>query len=332
MSPVMSQPNSRALPAFSNSNALNTDDAPNTLSWDDLRIVKVLSDCGNRSLAAEKLGINPSTVSRRVAQAEAALRVALFDRRQAGYKLTAEGMELRALSERVELDVVSVSRRISGAAHDPHGTLRIATSDSLLLYFLTPILGEFRAAHPSLSIEVLVGNDTLDLARDESDIALRATRRPPQSWVGRKLAGIAWAPYGSAQQFGRKAPAADRMHDLSWVSYAGGLAGLKAARYLAGRVAPANIAYRSDSVAAVSAGIVAGLGMGYLPCMLGDTMADLVRVGPVVPELADDLWLLTHPDIRRSRRVQAFMRFCAAAVARHKALIEGRQARPSSKT
>ena len=322
----------KALPASATSLVLDNAAAPNTLSWDDLRIVKVLSDCGNRSLAAEKLGINASTVSRRVAQAEAALGVALFDRRRAGYKLTAEGMELRALSERVELDVVSVARRISGSTHDPQGTLRVATSDSLLLYFLTPIIAEFRAAHPSLSIEVLVGNDTLDLARDESDIALRATQRPPQSWVGRKLAGIAWAPYGSAQQFRRKAPAADRIHDLSWVSYAGGLAGLKAARVIEGRVAPANIAYRSDSVAAVGAGIAAGLGVGYLPCMLGDTMADLVRVGPVVPELADDLWLLTHPDIRRSRRVQIFMRFCAAAVAKHKALIEGRQVRPSSKT
>lgn len=66
--------------------------------------------------------------------------------------------------------------------------------------------------------------------------------------------------------------------------------------------------------------------MGYLPCMLGDTMTDVVRVGPVVAELQDELWLLTHPDIRGSRRVQAFMRFCAAAVARKKALIEGRLA------
>lgn len=320
------QPKPAKAPTHADRPSTGQGNAAQQLSWDDLRIIKTLSDCGNRSIAAEKLGINASTVSRRVAHAEAALGVALFDRRHAGYKLTPEGMELRALSERVELDVVSVARRISGAAHDPQGTLRVATSDSLLLYFLTPIIAEFRAAHPSLSIDVLVGNDTLDLARDESDIALRATRRPPESWVGRKLAAIAWAPYGAARQFRRKAPAADRLYELDWVSYAGGLSGLKAAQYLDSRVAPSRIAYRSDSVAAVSAGISAGLGMGYLPCMLGDTMADVVRVGPVVPELQDELWLLTHPDIRGSRRVQAFMRFCAAAVARQKALIEGRLA------
>ncbi|MGY8526196.1 LysR family transcriptional regulator [Paracidovorax citrulli] len=294
-------------------------------SWDDLRIIKTLSECGSRSVAAARLGINASTVSRRVAQAEAALGVALFDRRRAGYTLTAEGMELRALSERVELDVVSVARRVAGGLDGPLGTLRLTTSDSLLLHFLTPIIAEFKASHPSLCVQVLVGNDTLDLARDESDIAIRATRSPSESLVGRKLASIAWAPYGSASQFGRKRPSADALYGLAWVSYAGRLSGLRAAQYVDNRVAPANIAYRSDSVAAVGAGVAAGLGMGFLPCMLGDLMPELVRVGPIVPELQDELWLLTHPDIRRARRVQAFMSFCATAVARRKALIEGRE-------
>lgn len=294
-------------------------------SWDDLRIIKTLSECGSRSIAAAKLGINVSTVSRRVAQAEAALGVALFDRRRAGYKLTPEGMELRALSERVELDVVSVARRVSGGLQGPLGTLRMTTSDSLLLHFLTPIIADFRTRHPSLSVEVLVGNDTLNLARDESDIAIRATRTPSETLVGRKLANIAWAPYGSASQFRRKRPAADDLYGMTWVSYAGRLSGLRAFHHVESRVAPVDIAYRSDSVAAVAAAIAAGLGLGFLPCMLGDAMAELIRVGPVVPELQDELWLLTHPDIRRSRRVQAFMSFCATAVARRKALIEGRE-------
>ncbi|SPD64428.1 LysR family transcriptional regulator [Cupriavidus taiwanensis] len=300
-------------------------DAAQRLSWDDLRIIKTLSESGSRAIAASKLGINVSTVSRRVAQAEAALGVTLFDRRRAGYRLTAEGLELRALCERVELDVVSVARRVSRGLHGPLGTLRITTSDSLLLYFLTPIIADFKTRNAAVAVEVLVGNGALNLARDESDIAFRATRRPSESLVGRKLATIAWAPYGCATQFGRNVPAADGLYDRAWVSYAGQLSALKASQYVERRVASANISYRSDSVAAVSAAIAAGLGLGFLPCMLGDIMPGLVRVGPVVPELRDELWLLTHPDIRRSRRVQAFMSFCAAAVAERKALIEGRE-------
>lgn len=303
-------------------------DASQQLSWDDLRIIKMLSETGSRSVAAAKLGINVSTVSRRVAQAEQALGVTLFDRRRSGYKLTAEGMELRALGERIELDVVSVARRVSRAVPGPSGTLRITTSDSLLLYFLTPIIADFKTRNATTTVEVMVGNDALDLARDEADIALRATRNPPESLIGRKLAAIAWAPYGCEAQFRSQIPAAAGLYDREWVSYTGQLSCLKANSYIDSRVASGNIAYRSDSVTAVSAAIAAGLGVGFLPCMLGDIMPGLVRVGSVAPELDDELWLLTHPDIKKSRRVQAFMSFCADAAARRKDLIEGRSFSP----
>ncbi|WP_111465131.1 LysR family transcriptional regulator [Pseudomonas sp. URMO17WK12:I2] len=296
--------------------------AVNQLSWDDLRIIKTLSQCGNRTDTAKKLGINVSTVSRRVAQVEKTLGVALFDHRRSGYMLTAEGEELRALGERVELDIVSVARRVSRAGEGPLGKLRITTSDSLLLYFLTPIIADFKALNEGIAIEVLVGNQTLSLARDESDIAVRATRKPSESLVGRKLATIAWAPYGSANGVQATEPFTE---EHAWVSYSGGLCGLRATSYVESRVSPRCIAYRTDSVAAASAAIAAGLGFGFLPCMLGDMTPGLVRVGPVVPELQDELWLLTHQDIRRSWRVKAFMTFCAAAVAELKPLVEGQR-------
>jgi DNA-binding transcriptional LysR family regulator len=304
---------------------LDFSDAVNQLSWDDLRIIKTLSECANRSATAKKLGINVSTVSRRVAQVEKALGVALFDHRKSGYMLTAEGVELRALSERVELDIVSVTRRISKANQGTLGKLRITTSDSLLLYFLTPIIADFKAQNEGVAIEVLVGNQTLSLARDESDIAVRATRKPSESLVGRRLATIAWAPYGSIAN----APSSPLFSDdQTWVSYSAGLSDLRATSYVESRVAANNIAYRTDSVAAASVAIAAGLGLGFLPCMLGDITPGLVRVGPVVAELNDELWLLTHQDIRKSRRVQAFMAFCAAAVAEQKALVEGQLTLP----
>ncbi|VFR96496.1 Transcriptional regulator, LysR family [plant metagenome] len=305
-------------------------DAASQLSWDDLRIIKTLGECGSRAATAAKLGVNVSTVSRRVDQLEQTLGVTLFDRRRSGYLLTAEGMELRALAERVELDIVSVARRVSPAMQGALGTLRITTSDSLLLFFLTPIIAAFKASHAAIAVETLVGNGTLNLARDESDIAVRATRSPTESLVGRKLATIAWAPYGCTASFPGAPPAADVLYGQAWVSYAGSLSSLKAVHYLQSRVASGNVSYRTDSVAAVGAAIAAGMGVGFLPCMLGDIMPGLVRVGPVVAELHDELWLLTHPDIRKSRRVRAFMGFCADAVDRQKPLIEGRMPRPAA--
>ncbi len=301
-------------------------EAVTQLSWDDLRIIKTLSESGNRAVTAKKLGINVSTVSRRVAQLEKTLGIALFDRRRSGYILTMEGAELRALAERVELDIVSVARRISPAEQGLLGKLRITTSDGLLLYFLTPIIADFKSVNEGITIEVLVGNQTLSLARDESDIAVRATKKPSENLVGRKLATIAWAPYGNVRSASASALFAEGQ---SWVSYSGLLSGLKAVSYVDNRVDAHCISYRTDSVAAASAAIAAGLGLGFLPCMLGDITPGLRRVGPVVPELNDELWLLTHQDIRKSWRVKAFMTFCASAVANQKLLIEGQLAHPA---
>ena len=145
--------------------------------------------------------------------------------------------------------------------------------------------------------------------------------------MGRKLANIAWAAYGSVKQAAITDPFAEGQ---AWVSYSGGLCGLKATSYVECRVPSELISYRTDSVAAASAAIAAGLGFGFLPCMLGDITPGLVRAGPVVQELQDELWLLTHQDIRKSWRVKAFMTFCAAAVADLKPLVEGQQAIPAS--
>jgi len=297
--------------------------AASQLSWDDLRIVKTLIDCKSRSVSAEKLGLNVSTVTRRVALVEQALGITLFNRRRAGYTLTAEGLELQALCERVELDIVSVVRCVSGSMQGPLGKLRITTSDSLL-YFLTPIIADFKTRHTSTTIEVLVSNSALNLARDESDIAFRATQKPPENLIGRKLANIAWAPYGRTATFSRHASMSEMLYDRVWISYAAHLSSLKASEYVQDRVAPENIQYLADSVVGVKNAIVAGIGVGFLPCMFGDSTPGLMRVGPVIPELDDTLWLLTHPDIRKSQRVKSFMSFCADEVAKRKNLIEGR--------
>ena len=296
-------------------------DPTSKLSWDDLRVIQAVARTGALAAAAKMLGINVTTITRRLAKVEEVLGVALFDRRRAGYVATAQGEEMAALAERVELDVIGVARRVAGHAQGHAGDLRITTSDSLLLYFLTPMIASFKACNPAVRVEVTVGNGALNLARGEADIAIRATERPPENLFGRKVSAIAWAPYRAWSDEvadGHVGP------DRQWVSYGGKLSGLKAAEFVAARVSPDAIGYRTDSVAGAAAAIAAGLGVGYLPCMLGDLSPDLERIGPIEPALNDDLWLLTHPDIRRSGRIYAFMTHCAEAVGQSRDLVEGR--------
>ena len=299
--------------------------SPGKLSWDDLRIIKAIGESRGLAAAAAHLGLNNSTIARRLAQVEATLGVSLFDRRRTGYVPTAAGNELIELAGRLELEIVSVTRRVSGHTDGHAGELRVATSDALLLDFLTPIVADFERRNPAVRVEVIVGNNLVNLARGESDIAFRAvTGRPPDNLFGRKLATIAWAAYGRRSDFAAGQLTSDELYRQRWVSYGDGLSGLKASRFVAERVPEDRVVYRGDSVAGMAAAIGAGMGIGFLPCMHGDLCTDLERVGAVEAEISDELWILTHPDIRRSYRIYAYMTHCMEAIARRRAFIEGR--------
>jgi DNA-binding transcriptional LysR family regulator len=286
--------------------------------------VKAIGETGSLAAAAAATGINQSTVFRRLGQIEQSLGARLFDRRRTGYELSAAGAEVFALAQRVELDIVSVSSRLEGLEKAPEGVLRIATNDTLALHVLTPIFSEFRKLHPAVQIDLLIGNAALNLARGESDIAVRATNDPPENLVGRRVATIAWAPYGRVSEREKGALEGDALYRRAWVTYAEELASIKAARRVEAEVAPHDVAYRVNSVEGVAAAIDAGLGLGYLPCVVGDCSPTLTRVGAVDPTLSDELWLLTHPDLRKSGRVHAFLEFCAASIIRQRSIIEGR--------
>jgi DNA-binding transcriptional LysR family regulator len=294
------------------------------LSWDDLRIIRAIGESGGLAGAATAVGVNSTTIYRRLSRLEHNLGSALFDRRRAGYQPTASGAELIALAKRVEVDIVSVAKRVSDHAQGHAGELLITTSDALLLDFVTPIIADFKAANPAIRFEVIVKNSLLNLARGESDLAIRAaTTAPPDNLFGRKVATIAWAAYGRSSDFPGPALNPDELFQRQWASYGSGLASLKSCKFVEDRVPTQKIAYRSNSVAGMVAAIVAGLGVGFLPCMHGDICDKLVRIGPVEPSLSDELWILTHPDIRRSGRVSAFMAHFTAAIAKQRALIEG---------
>jgi len=297
------------------------------LSWDDLRIIKAIGEHGGLMSAALALDLNHSTLSRRLSALEGALGVALFERRRTGYLPTNAGAELLALGGRMEKDILSVLRRVAGQSQELKGELRLTTSDALLQDFLTPVIASFRAAHPGIQIDVIVGNRALNLARGDSDIALRAALAVPDNLCGRRMATVAWAVYGPrGGRLGRDL-LPQTLHERPWVSYGKSLSGLKAHRYVRERVPSQNVSYRSDSIYGVAAAIRNGLGIGLLPCMHGDLDARLVRVGPVEREVYDELWLLTHPDIRKSPRVKAFMAHCGRAIEAQRDIIEGRAPR-----
>jgi DNA-binding transcriptional LysR family regulator len=294
------------------------------IAWDDFRLVKSIADARGLPGAAAQLGVNHSTVFRRLAQIEELLGATLFERRRAGYALTPAGEAMVALATRVEEDILGFTRKLAGQEFLPSGELRVTTNDTLLFYLLTPLFARFQARHPDVRLDVVISNQALNLSKRDADVAIRATDNPPENLVGRRAARIAWALYGRVAEFARgEAIDAGSLYDRCWVSLGDNLATLKAVRFVQDHVAPERIAYKVNSVFGLAEAIENGIGIGHLPCFIGDQRPALRRLSPPNPDYAADLWLLTHPDLRHSPRVRVFLDFLAAEISSQRKFIEG---------
>jgi DNA-binding transcriptional LysR family regulator len=294
------------------------------LAWDDFRLVKAIADAKGLPAAAGRLGINHSTVFRRLRQIEAALGVALFERHRLGYVPTAAGEEMVALADRLDEDITAFTRKVSGRELSPAGELRVTTNDTLLVHLLTPLFAAFLRQCPEMRLDVVLSNQPLNLSKRDADVAIRATDNPPENLVGRRAARIAWALYGRAADFPEPgAIPIERLFGRPWVALGEDLASMKAVRFVREHVAPERIAYRTNTVLGLGEAVEAGTGIGHLPCFIADARPGLVRLAEPDPELAADLWLLTHPDLRHAPRVRIFLDFLAAEIARQRRLIEG---------
>ncbi|HEY8564064.1 MAG TPA: LysR family transcriptional regulator [Beijerinckiaceae bacterium] len=295
-----------------------------TLAWDDFKLVRTIAEARGLTGAAERLGVNHSTVFRRLGQLEQALGITLFERHRTGYALTAAGEEMAALAERMDEDVSAFARKLAGQAVSPAGELRVTTNDTLLVHLLTPVFARFCAQCPDIRLDVVLANQALNLSKRDADVAIRATDNPPETLVGRRVATIAWAMYGRAADFAHPADIDPTgLLERPWVAIGDNLAALKVGRYVRERVAPERIVYKVNSVLGLTEAVEAGIGIGPLPCFIADARPSLTRLSPPNPDFSTGLWLLTHPDLRHSARVRAFLDFMAAEIVRRRKVIEG---------
>lgn len=287
----------------------------NATSWDDFRLVKAIADARSLVGAADALSLNHSTIFRRLGALEGALGAKLFERSRNGYAPTPAGQEMIALAARMEQEIVTFERAIAGRDPKPAGELRITTNDSFLHWLIGPALASFRIAFPDISLDIVVADEPLNLSRRDADVAIRATSEPTETLVGRRIAAICWAPYApEGWSPGETAP---------WIGFGEGLAISGGRRWLDENIAPGAISCRVDSVAGLAAAMSAGLGAALLPCFVGDAIAGARRIGEPFPA-GDDMWILTHADLRQSARVRAFMDHMGAELGRLRAKIEAR--------
>jgi DNA-binding transcriptional LysR family regulator len=199
----------------------------------------------------------------------------------------------------------------------------VTTNDSLLVSLLTPLFAGFRRRCPEVRLDLVIGNEALNLSKRDADVAIRATDRPPETLVGRRAARIAWALYGRAADFAEPVADPAGLLDRPWISLGDNLGMFKVVQHIRRNVAPANIVYKVSTVLGLAEAVEAGIGIGHLPCFIADARPGLRRLEPPQLDYAADLWLLTHPDLRHAPRVRVFLDYLAAEIARKRKFIEG---------
>jgi len=283
------------------------------INWDNLRYVLVVANKGSIAAAARELGVNRTTVLRRINTFQDNLSCRIFDRGDSGYVLTPEAEKMIDAAREVENTLFNMQRQIAGHELKLEGELRVTTTDTFMLSLLGPQLASFQQTHPHIVVEVQMTNNILDLNRRDADVAIRPTRSPDAGLIGRRLCDVDFGIFATPQLLQR----IDRkkIFDARWIGFVDSIMQTPIGTWFNGAVDTRNICLRCDSFVAVRVAAEAGIGLALLPRLLGDSSAQLERLDADTSELTIGLWALAHPDLARSARVHAFIVHLSQALA-----------------
>jgi DNA-binding transcriptional LysR family regulator len=294
------------------------------VEWSDFEVFLAVARAGTLSGAARLLKIDQSTVSRRLAALEASGGARLFDRTPAGYVLSAAGEAVRARVEDIEAHAIAIERLLLGQDSSPTGQVRLASSDSFAAWFLVPRLTGLCNRYPGITVELVTGNQAVNLARREADLSLRLTKPKEPNLIARRLGQAAWAVYASSAYLARhgKPSARGRLRGHRVIGFDPELHGTIGARWIAKHGNQGQLVLTCNSLVSQAAAVVAGVGVSALPCVFGDREPELRRVLPR-PIGHHDLWLVVHPDVKGSARVRAVMDYLTELVSVEARLLRG---------
>jgi len=294
--------------------------------WNDLKYLLAVARHGSTLAAARVLGVNQSTVQRRLAELERQLGERLVERQPSGYRLTDLGKAMLPHAESVAAAVAAFERHLKEAGRAQVGTVRLTCPEPIAVRLThSGLLDRFHARHPDLKVEFVLSDRYVDLSKGEADVALRSGDTDDGVLVGRKIADSVWAIYASHAYIARHgAPSSlDDLKTHSLVGFDETMSRHRISTWLCEIAPHATFVARTNSVLGLVSSAKAGVGVAPLPIALGDCEPDLVRVLGPVPELTRAWRVLAHPDQRNSRRVSMFFDFVVSELDALKPILTG---------
>ena len=293
--------------------------------WDIFRYVIAVADSGSAVAAAEKLGVNGSTVLRRISRFEEERGVRLFDRLQSGYTPTLECEAIIRIARDIQENVFEIDRNITGRDLRLEGRLSVTTTDTFIDIALSNIFAEFCASHPGINLDITVTSNRLNLTSQDADIAIRASKSPPEHLIGQRVSGLSFSVYGlaSGARNLEKVTNVEELKFHSWVGIGGAISGSPVKAWMETNIPQGSIKMTADSFTALRCCIAGGCGLAVLPSCLGDSDTRLRRMLPPIKEMETSLWVLTHPDVHKSAKIKALTGHVSKHLREQASLFEG---------
>jgi DNA-binding transcriptional LysR family regulator len=283
------------------------------INWNDLRYILAISRGGTLAAAARLLGVDDTTVARRLAAVQEMIGARLYQRLTDGtLQLTTSGERAALHAERIEREISMLDAVPSGANDVVSGVVRMTSVPIIVNHILVPGAQMLLKRYPELRLEFVADARDLSLTRREADLALRLAR--PKTGGTKVMAcrvGILrYNVYAAASCSVRDAKM------LPWVTYDEAMAHLPQSRWIAAtavRNKDRIAALRVNDAEAVLEAVIAGIGRSLLPCIVADADPRLRRIGAKrsVPVLTRELWLLAHSELRRLGRIEAVVKWIA---------------------
>jgi DNA-binding transcriptional LysR family regulator len=283
--------------------------------WDDARHFLAIHRKGSLSAAARQLGVNQSTVGRRLLSLEDKLGTKLFIRTRDGFRVAPAGERLLPHAERMEDEATAIAREITGHVAALSGTVRITTADLFGARIVTPLLVRFNERYPEIELELDADDRVRSLSKREADMAVRIGGIPESGVAVRKLGEFGNAVYASKGYLARRG----RPRDGEWaghdfIGFSDSMMRSAESKWIEEHAATGRIALRTISALAQTTGAVAGMGIAVLPCYAGDAEPELVRLVPPSKCVVHPLWLVVHQDMRHAARIRAISDFLAEGI------------------
>ena len=299
------------------------------LDWSDLRYALAIGQGGSLAAAARQLGVNHTTVLRRLDALESRLGARLFERQRQGYQPTEAGAQLLEQARRMADQADEIERRVLGRDRELTGELRVTTAFVVMEHLLPEPLARFALAYPGIEVEVMENAFLVDLARRsaesstswsqrQADVALRLSSQVAEHLVGRPLGPAPCRIYALRGAPGLPqavTPLPTLVKEAPWVAFERDGRSRVYDRWMRQHLASARVRVRVDIFNAMAAMLRTGIGVGMLPTFMESRHPELVAVSEPIPELSVPVWMLTHPDLRDTGRVRVFMQHVGDAIA-----------------